>query len=141
MAECFEFRLRRGESGKTRADGHNKFRRGISERIAKLVQAPSFPYEKLAWHVISFIAGHVRVVPVRFSQRFPDEIDIMILHSSLCICPAYSVRVVRAFFLRLWRGRARDKFCKVTPAIFIPSSCALSTLHWLSFVRFKTLFN
>jgi len=56
--KCFEFRLRHGKTPVRAANSHNKFRCGISERIAKLATT-GFPREKLARHVISFIARHV----------------------------------------------------------------------------------
>lgn len=60
MAEYFEFRVQ-----PSRADGHNKFRRGISEKIAKLASARFSAREARARHIISFIAMHVRVGTAR----------------------------------------------------------------------------
>jgi len=57
------------------------------QKGSRNLRAPGFPREKLARHVISFIARRGRrraSLSVKFSQRSLDEIDVMILHSSLC---------------------------------------------------------
>lgn len=55
------FRISLAARESARASSHNKFRCGISERIAKLATT-GFPREKLSRHVISFIARHVHAV-------------------------------------------------------------------------------
>lgn len=144
---CFEFHLRKrnggeGKTGKREGTTHNKFHRGISERIARnLRKCPAF--RALAWRVISFIARYVRVGPCEiFRSDFRTKLILWfsIRHPAYVLRIAYVSHVHFSYVPIYGGGRARDKFCKVTPAIFIPSSCALSTLYRLSFVRIKRLF-
>lgn len=82
-AKCFEFRLR-NEEMPVRAGGHNKFRRGISKRIAKLASARFSAREKLVRHVISFIAKHRGCRQASTREIFAD----------------FSTKLILLFFIR-----------------------------------------
>lgn len=120
-------------TGKRAAGSHNKFRCGISERIAKLATT-GFPREKLPRHVISFIARHVHAVLREIFTTISGR-------NWYCDSPFVTLRIVHVPYVRFsydiqWHDSSmRNKFCKVTLASFTLSNCALSSLDRHLFVK------
>lgn len=119
MAKCFEFRLRHGKTLVRAANSHNKFRCGISERIAKLATT-GFPREKLARHVISFIARHVhaglREIFTAISGRnWYCDSPFVTLHIMYvpCVRFSYDMDMTRAYEINFAKQRLQV-LCRIT---------------------------